>query len=185
MCNHSLWLKVVQLNLSLHDTEWPKRQKLIDPSHGNHKGKLHFITGRHCQFLLVETGKPNQLISSHGKFKAKGLFRVSFSPQIHNLYSPSFQVEAQNFALSHLLVCFGKISPTSNCVTHPRRILYRKPFDWYHVCFFFLCVHKKTRPFTQQPLSAWHFTSLLFVFLCSLPTACHRATAFHAHLITY
>lgn len=85
----------------------------------------------------------------------EGLFGVSLPPQINNLYSPSLRVEAQNFALSHLLVCSGEISPTSNCIPHPRRTLYHEPFDWYHVCFSsFLCVHKKTKKKQGPSLSS-------------------------------
>lgn len=112
-------------------------------------------------------------VMKNSRLDHKGLFRVSLSPQINNSYSPSLQDEAQNSALSHFLVCSGEIWAPSNRITHPRRLLCHKPFDWYHVCFssFLLSIKKNqnAQPFTQQPLSGWHFTSLLFVFHVAYP----------------
>lgn len=166
---------------------WLKRLKQCHPSQGYLL--VDFISVLNSLSFFVweiwdNTANVCQVIKN-SRLDRNGLFGVSLSLQINNSFLPSLQVEAHNSVLSHLLVCSGEISPTSNRIRDPSRMLYHEPFDWSHVCFCFSFCPKKAQSFAQQPLSGWHFTSLLFVFSCGLPTACHQATAFHAHLISY
>lgn len=128
---------------------WLKRLKHCHPSHGYLL--VDFISVLNSLSFFVweiwdNTANVCQVIKN-SRLDRNGLFGVSLSLQINNSFLPSLQVEAHNSALSHLLVCSGEISPTSNRIRDPRRTLYHEPFDWGHVCFsFFLFVQKKHSP---------------------------------------